>query len=223
MSETRIELTGRDGFRFAALHVEAQGARRGGLVLIQEIFGVNSFMVAAARKFSKAGLEVIVPSMFDRQEKGFVREGHGPDDIAAGGGFARANGLDNAMGDIAACIAALEGPVFISGYCYGGSMAYLAACHLDGLTAASCYYGSLVPGAKALEPRCPAIVHFGRLDAHIPMDGVEAFAKARPDVPTHVYDAGHGFAREGSSDYDLAADQLAWTRTMSLFEQAFIR
>jgi len=218
-----MELTAADGFTFTALHVEAEGARKGGLVLIQEIFGLNTYMADAARKFARAGFEVIAPSMFDRQEKGFVREGHDAEAIGAGGGHARANGLDNAMNDIAACIAALEGPVFVSGYCYGGSMAYLAACNLDGLTAASCYYGSLVPASKGLEPRCPAIVHFGRRDGFIPMDGVDAFAKARPDVPTYVYEAGHGFARAGSHDYDAAADKLAWDRTMDLFAQAFIR
>jgi carboxymethylenebutenolidase len=223
MSGTRIELTGADGFTFGALHLPAEGARRGGLVLIQEIFGINSYMADAARKFAGAGFEVIVPSMYDRQEKGFVREGHGPEDIAAGGGYARANGLPNAMNDIAACIAALEGPVFISGYCYGGSMAYFAACQLEGLSAASCYYGSLVPGAAAMAPRCPTIVHFGRHDAHIPIPGVEAFAAARKDVPTYIYEAGHGFARKGSSDYDAASDALAWKRTLDLFEQAFIR
>lgn len=223
MSERQIELTGADGFTFGALNVEATGARKGGLVLIQEIFGLNSYMAEAARKFAHAGFEVIAPSMFDRQEKGFVREGHGPEDINAGGGHARANGLGNAMNDIAACIAALEGPVFISGYCYGGSMAYLAACSLRGLSAASCYYGSLIPGAKEQEPRIPTITHFGRHDAHIPVDGVEAFARARPDVPTYLYDAGHGFARANSDDYNAAADALAWQRMMDLFEQALIR
>jgi carboxymethylenebutenolidase len=223
MMEKRIELTGASGFTFGALHVAPVGARKGGLVLIQEIFGINSYMAAAAQRFAATGLEVIVPSMFDRQEKGFIREGHGPDDIAAGGGYARANGLENALSDIAACIAALEGPVFVSGYCYGGSMAYLAACNLDGLAAASCYYGSLVPGLKDRAPRCPTITHFGRHDAHIPVPGVEAFAAARRDVPTWIYDAGHGFARTGSADYDAASDALAWQRTMDLFEKASAR
>lgn len=223
MTETRIELTGASGFTFGALRVAPEGARMGGLVLVQEIFGINSFMAAAARKFAKAGFEVIVPSMFDRQEKGFVREGHDGEAITAGGGYARANGLENALTDIGACLEALDGPVYISGYCYGGSMSYLAACEFPRLTAASCYYGSLVPGLHARAPLCPTITHFGRLDAHIPMDGVNAFAAARPDVPTHVYEAGHGFARAGSSDYDKGADDLAWTRTMDLFEKAFFR
>jgi carboxymethylenebutenolidase len=223
MTEKMMELTAADGFTFSALHVEAEGARMGGLVLIQEIFGINSYMVAAARRFAAAGFEVIVPSMFDRQEKGFVREGHDAEAIGAGGGHARANGLDNAMRDISACLDALEGPVYVSGYCYGGSMAYLAACEFSRLTAASCYYGSLVPGLKDRAPLCPTIVHFGRKDGFIPMDGVEAFAAARPDVPTYIYEAGHGFARPESHDYDAASDALAWKRTTDLFEAAFFQ
>ena len=96
-------------------------------------------------------------------------------------------------------------------------MAYFAACQLDGIAAASCYYGSLLPQAKSMQPKCPTIAHFGRRDDFIPMDGVEAFRDARSDVPTYVYEAGHGFARENSEDYDPDADALAMQRTLDLF------
>ncbi len=220
MAAEPIILTAADGFAFGALRFAPVGARKGGLVLVQEIFGVNSYMIDASERFAAEGYEVIAPSMFDRQQKGFIREDHSMEAIAEGGGYARANGLENAMVDIAACIAVLEGPVFITGYCYGGSMAFIAACQLDGLAAASGYYGSLVPAFKDSAPRCPAIVHFGRRDAHIPMDGVEAFAAARPDVPVHVYEAAHGFARTRTDDFDAGADALAFRRTLDLFEAA---
>jgi carboxymethylenebutenolidase len=220
MSGTVIELTSGDGFRFNALHVPARGARKGGLVLVQEIFGVNSYMIEACERFAAEGYEVLAPSMFDRQKKGFATESHSAEAIAEGGGYARANGLDNAMADIAACIAELEAPVFITGFCYGGSMAYLAACQLEGLSAASGYYGSLVPGAKDQAPKCPTIVHFGQHDAHIPMEGVRAFEQARRDVLVYVYDASHGFARRRSDDHDAHADDLAFRRTLDLFNQA---
>ncbi|MEZ5999993.1 dienelactone hydrolase family protein [Hyphomonas sp.] len=220
MSGKVIELTSGDGFRFNALHVPAKGARKGGLVLVQEIFGVNSYMIDACERFAAEGYEVLAPSMFDRQKKGFATDSHSDEAIAEGGGYARANGLENAMADIASCIAELEGPVFITGFCYGGSMAYIAACQLDGLSAASGYYGSLVPAFKGQSPNCPAIVHFGRNDPHIPMDGVEAFAAARADVPTYIYEAGHGFARQRSDDYNAEADALAFQRTLDLFNQA---
>ena len=215
-----ITLTMADGHAMPCWHVLPEGDRRGGLVLVQEIFGINSYMVEACERFAAEGYEVIAPSMFDRQKKGFVTETHTPEDIAEGGGYARANGIENAMADIAACIEALEAPVFITGFCYGGSMAYIAACQLDGLSAASGYYGSLVPAFKDTAPKCPTIVHFGRHDAHIPMEGVETFAKTRHCVQTFVYDAGHGFARRRSDDYNAEADALAFRRTLDLFNQA---
>jgi carboxymethylenebutenolidase len=220
MTVTSLTLTSRDGFAFGAVRVEPKGARKGGLILVQEIFGINSFMLDAAKRFAAEGYEVLVPSMFDRQKPGFSREDHSMEAINEGGGYARANGLDAAMADIGACIDALERPVYITGFCYGGSMAYIAACQLGGIMAASAYYGSLLPAFKSAEPKCPVIAHFGRADAHIPMEGVEAFDAARPEVPVYVYEAGHGFARERSDDYDAASDALAFKRTLDLFSDS---
>ena len=220
MTVTSLTLKSRDGFEFGAVRVEPKGARKGGLILVQEIFGINSFMIDAARRFAAQGYEVLLPSMFDRQKPGFAREDHSPEAIAEGGGYARANGLDAAMADIGACVDALERPVYIAGFCYGGSIAYLAACRLSGIVAASAYYGSLLPAFKESGPRCPVIAHFGRNDAHIPMDGVEAFRAARHDVTVCVYDAGHGFARERSDDHDAASDALAFNRTLDLFSDS---
>jgi carboxymethylenebutenolidase len=217
MTTTSLTLTSRDGFEFGAVRIEPTGARLAGLILVQEIFGINSHMLDAGRRFAAEGYEVLIPSMFDRQKPGFVREDHSPEAIAEGGGYARANGLENAMADIDACIDALERPVFITGFCYGGSIAYLAACQLSGLAAASAFYGSLLPAFKDSEPRCPVIAHFGRDDAHIPMEGVEAFIATRNDVPVHVYEAGHGFARQNSDDHHAASDALAFQRTLDLF------
>ncbi len=219
---TRETLTSMDGFAFEVERIQASGARKGGLILIQEIFGLNSFVMTMGNRFAAEGYEVVMPSMFDRQEKGFTREGHDEEAIATGVAHAQANGRDAAMADIGTCIAALEGPVFITGFCYGGSMAYLAACELDGLAAASCYYGGLLPTLKSLSPNCPTIAHFGYTDPHIPVEGAEAFMTARKEVPTYFYDAGHGFAREGD-DYAPEADVLAMQRTLDLFEAALIR
>ncbi len=223
MNPTRLTLKSHDGFEFGAMRVEPKGARKGGLILVQEIFGINSFMLDAAKRFAAEGYEVLMPSMFDRQKPGFAREDHSAEAIAEGGGYARANGLDAAMSDIGACVDALERPVFITGFCYGGSIAYLAACRLSGLAASAAYYGSLLPTFKDAEPNCPSVAHFGRDDAHIPMAGVEAFMAARHDVPVHVYEAGHGFARRGSDDYNPQADSLAFQRTLELFDRALIR
>ena len=133
------------------------------------------------------------------------------------------NGPDNAMNDVGGVFDVLKksGNVFVTGYCYGGTMSWLAAAKIDGLAAASCYYGGNIAGMVQLQPKCPTICHFGKKDAHIPLVGaVDKIQAAHPDMPVHVYDAGHGFARKNSSDYDAASDKLAFERTLGLFAKA---
>lgn len=218
----RITLTSpHDGFAFEALHAEPQGRRRGGVIVIQEIFGLDRYVEADVARWSSLGFEVIAPSMFDRGQKGFTA-GHDPDGVAAGAKLAMANGADNAMSDIQACVDALKdkGPVFIVGYCYGGTMVWLAASRVKGLSAGSSYYGGQVAGMATLPLSCPVIVHLGRKDAHIPADEVKAKVEAaHPDVPVYIYEAsGHGFNNDGRPDSDLDDAQLARKRTFELFE-----
>ncbi|MBI1406536.1 MAG: dienelactone hydrolase family protein [Caulobacter sp.] len=218
----RITLTSpHDGFQFEALHAAADGKRLGGVIVIQEIFGLDQYVQADVARWSSLGFEVIAPSMFDRGQKGFIAE-HDPDGVAAGARLAMANGPDNAMSDIQACVDALKdkGPVFIVGYCYGGTMVWLAASRVKGLAAGSSYYGGQVAGMAALPLSCPVIVHLGRKDAHIPADEVKAKVEAaHPDVPVYIYEAsGHGFNNDGRPDSDLDDAQLARKRTFELFE-----
>jgi len=219
---TSITLTsGLDGFSFGALHAEPTGARRGGVVVIQEIFGLDQYVREDAARWAALGFEVIAPSMFDRQESGFVA-GHYPDGLQAGVKHATANGPDNAMSDIQACVDALKdkGPVFIVGHCYGGTMVWLAASRVNGLAAGSSYYGGQVASLSALPLHCPVIVHLGRKDAHIPAEEVKAkIAADKPDLPVYIYEnSGHGFNNHGRPDSDLADAELASARTLTLFE-----
>jgi carboxymethylenebutenolidase len=219
---TTITLTAaHDGFGFNALHAEPEGERKGGVIVIQEIFGLDPYVQADVARWAARGYEVLAPSMFDRQEKGFSA-GHDDAGFATGLKYAMANGPDNAMGDIQACIDFLSarGPVFIVGYCYGGSMVWLAASRLKGLSAGSSYYGSQVGQMAALPLSCPVIVHLGRKDGHIPADDVKAAVEAaKPDVPVYIYEAsGHGFNNDGRPDSDPADAELARKRTVELFE-----
>jgi carboxymethylenebutenolidase len=163
---------------------------------------------------------VLAPSMFDRGQKGFVAQ-HDEAGFARGRELALGNGPDNAMGDIQACIDFLKprGPVFIVGYCYGGTMAWLAASRCEGLSGASSYYGSQVGGMAKFALTCPVIVHLGRKDAYIPADEVKAAVEAaHPDVPVYIYEnSGHGFNNDGRPDSDLADAELARQRTVELF------
>jgi carboxymethylenebutenolidase len=126
------------------------------------------------------------------------------------------------MGDIAACVAHLapRGPVFIVGYCYGGTMSWLAASRVPGIAAASSYYGGGVASMAGLPLNCPVICHLGRLDGHIPADEVQAkVAATHPEVPVHIYEAsGHGFNNDGVEAQNPADAALARARTLALFE-----
>lgn len=215
-----IRAKSRDGFEFDAWHVPAIGKRKGGVIVIQEIFGLSTHVKHMAGRFAEAGYEAIAPSMYDRAAPGFVSEpAQLAQDLPKARELAMGNGPDNAMNDVGGCLDKLKslGPVFVTGYCYGGTMSWMAAARLSGLGAASCYYGGNIPQMADLKPLCPTICHFGRKDAHIPMEAVDKIKAKHPDVPVYIYEAGHGFARKGSSDYDAASDKLAFERTLELF------
>ena len=224
MAGAMIRVTSRDGFELDAWHVKAEGPRKGGVIVIQEIFGLSDHIKEMAGRFAAAGYEAIAPSMYDRAERGFIVQ---PQDVAAGMArgivLATGNGPDNALNDTGGVFDVLKGAgkVCITGYCYGGTMSWLAAARLDGLAAASCYYGGNIAQMVGMTPMCPTICHFGAKDAHIPLVGaVDKIEAAHPDVPVYVYDAGHGFARKSSADYDAASDRLAFERTLGLFGRA---
>ena len=212
-----------DDAPFAAFHLDPKledGARRrGGVIVLQEIFGVDAYIRHDAERWSRLGFEVLAPSLFDRCEPGFVAE-HTPEGMHQGVKYLQATRIEDAVADIETCLDHLapRGPVFVVGYCYGGSLAYIAACRLEDLAAASSYYGSMVPHHAHDAPRCPVVCHFGAQDPHIPLDGVHTFAAHRKDVAVHLYEAGHGFNNEGAHGHNLAAAKLARARTLELFE-----
>jgi carboxymethylenebutenolidase len=210
-----------DGFEFSALREDAQGRRRGGVVIIQEIFGLDKYVRDDVARWAAMDFEAIAPSMFDRQKPGFVVE-HDAAGLQEGRQYATENGMDNPVSDVRACVDLLKdkGPVFMVGYCYGGSIAWLAAGKVPGLAAASCYYGGRINDALGLKLNCPTICHFGRKDSHIPADAIKAaIEKAHPDIPVYIYEnSGHGFNNAGRPDADPADAELARRRTVELFE-----
>jgi carboxymethylenebutenolidase len=223
MAET-IKLAGADGFEFAAYHEPAFTPRKGGVIVIQEIFGIDEYVRADVERWAKMGYEAIAPSLYDRREPGFLAH-HDPEGVKAGVAHAMGTPLDQAMGDIAACRDFLKRhgeKVCVVGYCYGGSLAWLAAGKVEGLSAASSYYGSLVQANAALPRLCPTIVHLGRTDHGIPADEVAAaVAQHHPDTPVYIYEgAGHGFNNESPERYNAEAADLARHRTLELFDKA---
>jgi carboxymethylenebutenolidase len=214
-----IKMKMSDGAEIGVYRVEPRGARRGGLVLIQEIFGVTEHIKSVSDGYADEGYEVLAPSLFDREEPGFEAD-YSDAGIQRGIKLARQeHPFDLSVTDCCTLIAALKekGPVFITGYCYGGSVVWAAACKCDGLAAASAFYGSQVPAMADWEPKCPTICHFGEHDHGIPLDGVKKVEAAHPEVKVYVYDAGHGFNSDRADHHNEAAAQLAKQRTLELF------
>ena len=215
----KIKSTAEDGFEFGALHAEAQGRRRGGVIVIQEIFGIDQYVRADVERWAERGYEALAPSMYDRVTPNFECTHEDMQTAIATVGKAKP---EDALADIQACINYLKprGPVFIVGYCYGGTMVWQAAGRLDGLAAGSSYYGGGVPAAVDLTPKCPVICHFGRKDGYIPADDVKAkLASVHPDVAVYIYEkSGHGFNNDGRPDSDPGDAKLARERTLALFE-----
>jgi carboxymethylenebutenolidase len=217
----KIKSTAADGFEFGALHADPQGTRKGGVIVIQEIFGIDQYVKADVERWAARGYEAIAPSMYDRVTPNFVSD-HGEAGMAAAMSTVRQAKPEDALADIAACIRELapKGPVYIVGYCYGGTMVWQSVCRLEGLAAGSSYYGGGVAATADLDPKCPVIFHLGRKDGFIPADDVKAkLGAAHPDCPVYIYEkSGHGFNNDGRPDSDPDDAALARQRTVALFE-----
>ena len=212
-----ITLTSKiDTFGLAALSVEPKTPPIGGVVVIQEIFGLTDHIADICKVFADAGYHTIAPSLFDRVEPGFHAD-HDQAGIQKGIGAVMKSPWPQVVSDIQAAIDALPQPIYITGFCYGGAAAWMAAAECTGLKAASCFYGRLIANILDHTPKIPAMLHYGARDTSIPPENVESVRLAAPDSPLYLYDAGHGFCRAGSSDYDAAARELALSRTLDWF------
>jgi len=207
-----IKVTAQDGFSFSAFEAKPENGSRGGIIILQEIFGVNAHIQDVCNRYAAKGFHVIAPALFDRSEKD-IALAYDQDGIAQG--RAHKEKVDAfAEADILACLNTLsdDQPKAVIGYCWGGSLAWRMACRHDGLDVAIAYYGGELPSLKDEQPRCRVQTHFGRQDPTIPMEGVHAFIAAQPDVDHHIYDAGHGFNCDRRGQYDDAASTLAQGR-----------
>ena len=220
-----IELKSNDGFAFDAYVAQPKNAPRAAIVVLQEIFGVNAHIRAVADGFALAGFLVIAPATFSRVQKK-VSLGYSAEDVATGRelkGRAEALPAPGVMAEVQTAInhasLACKGKVGVMGYCWGGLLTWRAATQLSGVKAAVCYYGggmTLAPELTA-KPLCPVLAHFGTHDPLIPMDTVEAFRAAQPQVDVQLYDADHGFNCDHRGSYNAAAAELALEKTLGFF------
>jgi carboxymethylenebutenolidase len=212
-----ITLTAPDGHRFGAYLATPSGRERGGIVVIQEIFGVNRHIRAVTDRFAEDGYAALAPALFDRAERN-LDVGYDEAGIARGRAVRQRVAYDGALRDTAAAIAHLQrfGKVGIVGYCWGGNIAWLAACRLS-VAAAVGYYGGDIANLLNEVPKAPLMLHFGERDPHIAAEAVARIRAAVPDVPVHTYPAGHGFNCDERKDYDAASAALARERTLAHF------
>jgi carboxymethylenebutenolidase len=216
MGET-IRLTAEDGHLLDAYRADAAGSPRGGLVIVQEIFGVNGHIKRVADGYAADGYVCVAPALFDRVERGFAI-GYAQDDIERGRGVRGKIDVGDMVKDVRAAVAFLRSAgqprVAVVGYCMGGTLAWLAATRIDGVAAAIGYYGGGVADAAGEEPRCPVLLHFGETDQSIPPSHWNRIRAAHPALPLHIYPAGHGFNCDERAAYHEPSAALARRRTL---------
>jgi carboxymethylenebutenolidase len=215
---TPISLTASDGFKLGGYRSDPPGKPKGGIVVIQEIFGVNHHIRNLCDRFAAQGYAAVAPAVFDRVAPNFEC-GYTPAEIEHARTFLPKIDWAAMMRDTAAAIAAAKGAgagkVAIVGYCMGGSVAFQAACNLDGLACAVGYYGGTIAKNSDQKPKVPTLLHFGDQDHSIPMSDVETVKAKRPDCEIHVYHAGHGFSCDERASFNEAAHKQALERTLA--------
>jgi carboxymethylenebutenolidase len=216
-----ITLTARDGHSLSAYEAKPSGTARGGLVVVQEIFGVNNHIRGVCDGYAADGYHVVAPALFDRVGKG-IELGYSEVDIAKGRDIRGKVTWDQALADVAAALAQVNGSgkVGIVGYCWGGTVTWVSCTKLDGFSAGSSYYGGGIGNFAADKPKCPVICHFGEKDHAIPLDEVQKVKDAgHPGVEVHIYPSGHGFNCDERGSYDAASAKLARERTLAFFRK----
>lgn len=211
-SEQTVTLTAADGFKFEAFRVAPVGAARGGLVVLQEIFGLTEQMKSVVRGYAAEGYDAIFPCVFDRVAPGTVVPFGEPD---RGRDLAYNLDLDKVMLDVAAAADCVRGPhgVSVLGFCWGGGVIVRAAAEID-LRGAISFYGTRLPNYLGVTSTCPLLFHFGGKDPNSPPDVIDKVRQTFPSAEIHVYEAGHAFANDVRPAFVPEAAATARARTL---------
>ena len=217
MSKT-IRLTAKDGHELDAYVIEPKGKAKGGIVVVQEIFGVTKHIGRVADQFAAKGYKVVAPAMFDRVERNLTL---GYSEIEKGRGYMQRLQWPNTLADVEAAVkeARSAGKVAVVGYCWGGTVAHVAASALA-VDAAVSYYGGGIAKQLDKKPRCPIMYHFGDQDASIPLPDIEKIKKAAPESVLHVYPgAGHGFNCDERASHSPKDAKVAFERSIEFLNE----
>jgi carboxymethylenebutenolidase len=215
-----IKLTASDGFVLNAYKAAPKGKPKGGVVVVQEVFGLNRWICSEVDRYAAEGYLAVCPATLDRVELGYVTDDYSQATFAKVGELMKAFKPELVRLDVAAAIAEVRpaGKVGITGYCFGGAVSWRSANLGLGLSAASGYYGGNVPSYLELDPQIPLEMHYGDKDTGIPVDQVEQLRKRHPDVPIYLYPGVHGFCNaDRPQNYDAPSAQKANARTLEFF------
>jgi carboxymethylenebutenolidase len=217
VSEQMQTLTAADGFKLQAFRATPQGAIRGGLVVLQEIFGLTDQMKSVVRSYADEGYDTIFPCVFDRVSPGTVVPFSEAD---RGREMAYNLDMDKVSLDIAAAAAAVRAShgASVLGFCWGGGVIVRAAADVE-LRGAISFYGTRLPNYLSLKPKCPLLFHFGSKDPNTPPETIQAVRKTFPDAEIHLYDAGHAFANDVRPSYVPDAAATARSRTLDFLRR----
>jgi len=215
-----LQGTAADGHTLGIYRVDPAGRPRGGLVVVQEIFGVNSHIRLVCDDYAAAGYVAVAPALFDRVERD-VQLGYGPDDVTRGRAIREKVSLEDALADVEAAAREVAGAgrIGVVGYCWGGTVAWVAATRSRTFAAAVSYYGGGVPDLANEQPNCPVQLHFGEQDHAIPLAGVDKLKLAHPELPVYLYPAGHGFNCDQRASYHAESARLARERTLAFLRE----
>jgi carboxymethylenebutenolidase len=212
-----IQITSADGHRFSCWCSEATGPRRGSVLVLQEIFGVNHHIQSVCKRLAELGYDAYAPALFDRYEPGF-ESGYSQEEVANARQFLTRIDWDDMVRDTLATVRHAHeqqaGPVSVVGFCLGASVGYLAAQRGPGIAAVVGYYGGHIVNHLQAPAGCPTLLHYGESDHTIPMADVQRIQAARPECEVHIYPAGHGFNCDERASFDPACAALAWERSM---------
>lgn len=221
MKTEHVALKAEDGHEFDAYVAKPEGEPIAGLVVVQEIFGVNPHIRSVADSYARDGFLAVAPALFDRAERGVELSYEGEDAQRARLFLGRIK-MDDMLRDTAAAInyarSQSDKKTGIIGYCLGGSIAWLAAARYN-VDAAVAYYGGNIAQNASEQPHCPVMLHFGKKDQHITPEAVDKIRHAHPEVPIYLYDAGHGFNCDMRAAYDAPSAKLARERSLEFLKK----
>ena len=214
-----LEITAKDNHQFSAYISQPSGKPKAGIIIIQEIFGVNTHIKEVTDLYASVGYLSIAPSLFDRIEKN-VNLNYDETGVTKGRNLKELCDK-NALKDIEASISVVSsaGKVGVIGYCWGGSLSWRIGCKSSNLSASVCYYGGDIPKLKYLRPKCNVLTHFGEIDKGIPIKDVKIFEKERPEVLSYTYPADHGFNCDYRSQFNKKCADIAHDRTLKFLER----